>query len=41
MPELGLFGTTLVAIYGSKFKAVNTRDKTFTVTKLKKRMEQA
>ena len=25
---------------GSKFKAVNTRDKNFTVTKLKKRMEQ-
>ncbi len=25
---------------GSKFKAVNTRDKNFTATKLKKRMEQ-
>ena len=38
--ELGLFGSALVAIDGSKFKAVNTRDKNFTVTKLKKRMEQ-
>lgn len=38
--QLGLFGAALVAIDGSKFKAVNTRDRNFTVTKLKKRMEQ-
>ncbi len=38
--QLGLFGSALVAIDGSKFKAVNTRDRNFTVTKLKKRMEQ-
>jgi len=29
-----------VAIDGSKFKAVNNRDKNFTDSKLKKRMEQ-
>ena len=34
--QLGLFGAALVAIDGSKFKAVNTRDKNFTATKLKK-----
>jgi transposase len=38
--ELGLFGSALVAIDGSKFKAVNTRDKNFTANKLKKRLEQ-
>jgi len=38
--QLGLFGAALVAIDGSKFKAVNTRDKNFTAYKLKKRMEQ-
>ena len=38
--ELGLFSQAVVAVDGSKFKAVNTRDKNFTVTKLKKRMEQ-
>jgi transposase len=38
--QLGLFSAALVAIDGSKFKAVNTRDKNFTAYKLKKRMEQ-
>ena len=38
--QIGLFGAALVAIDGSKFKAVNTRDKNFTAYKLKKRLEQ-
>jgi len=38
--ELKLFSEALVAIDGSKFKAVNNRDKNFTETKLQKRMEQ-
>jgi transposase len=38
--ELNLFSEGIVAIDGSKFKAVNNRDKNFTDTKLKKRMEQ-
>ncbi|MDB5471400.1 MAG: hypothetical protein JWR84_2960 [Caulobacter sp.] len=38
--QVGLFGAALVAIDGSKFKAVNTRDKNFTAYKLKKRLEQ-
>ena len=38
--HIGLFTQALAAVDGSKFKAVNTRDKNFTVTKLKKRMEQ-
>jgi transposase len=38
--ELNLFCEAIVAIDGSKFKAVNNRDKNFTDTKLKKRMEQ-
>lgn len=38
--ELGLFGAALVAIDGSKFKAVNTRDKNFTAYKVKRRIEQ-
>lgn len=38
--QIGLFGAALVAIDGSKFKAVNTRDKNFTPSKLKKRLEQ-
>ena len=38
--QIGLFGAALVAIDGSKFKAVNTRDKNFTANKLKKRLEQ-
>lgn len=38
--ELGLFRAALVAIDGSKFKAVNTRDKNFTAYKVKRRIEQ-
>jgi transposase len=38
--ELGLFVQALAAVDGSKFKAVNTRDKNFTPTKLRKRIEQ-
>jgi len=38
--EIGLFGSALVAIDGSKFKAVNSRDKNFTTHKLQKRLEQ-
>jgi len=38
--RLNLFSEAIVAIDGSKFKAVNNRDKNFTDTKLKKRMEQ-
>jgi len=38
--EIGLFTQALAAVDGSKFKAVNTRDKNFTTAKLKKRIEQ-
>jgi len=38
--QLNLFSEAIVAIDGSKFKAVNNRDKNFTTSKLKKRMEQ-
>ena len=38
--HLGLFTRAVVAIDGSKFKAVNNRDKNFTVTKVARRMEQ-
>jgi transposase len=38
--RLDLFAQTIVAIDGSKFKAVNARDKNFTRAKLRKRMEQ-
>ena len=38
--ELGLFEQALVAIDGSKFKAVNNRDKNFTPHKLKARQRQ-
>ena len=38
--RLGLFTRAVVAIDGSKFKAVNNRDKNFTVAKLGKRIEQ-
>ena len=38
--QLGLFTRAVVAIDGSKFKAVNNRDKNFTVAKLAKRLEQ-
>jgi transposase len=39
--ELGLFSKAIVAIDGSKFKAVNSRDNNFTVNKVAKRIEQA
>jgi transposase len=35
---LGLFSQALVAIDGSKFKAVNNRDKNFTSAKMQRRM---
>ena len=38
--QLGLFGENLVAIDGSKLKAVNNRDRNFTSAKLKRRMEE-
>jgi transposase len=38
--QLGLFEEHLVAIDGSKFKAVNNRDRNFTRAKLKRRMEE-
>lgn len=38
--KLGLFTEALVAIDGSKFKAVNNRDRNFTQAKLKRRMEE-
>src|SRR6476661_4982539 len=37
---LGLFGEVSVAIDGSKFKAVNNRDKNFTRAKMERRMAQ-
>src|SRR5437016_4861938 len=38
--QLGLFTRAVVAIDGSKFKAVNNRDKNYTVAKVTGRMEQ-
>lgn len=38
--QLDLFSQSLVAIDGSKFKAVNNRDRNFTQAKLRARMEQ-
>jgi len=38
--QLGLFSENLVAIDGSKFKAVNNRDPDITSAKLKRRMEE-
>jgi len=38
--QLGLFGEAVVAIDGSKFKAINNRDKNFTPHKLKARLQQ-
>lgn len=38
--RLNLFSKAVVAIDGSKFKAVNNSDRNFTPTKLKKRIEQ-
>jgi len=38
--QLGLLATASVAIDGSKFKAVNNRDRNFTAAKMKRRREQ-
>ena len=38
--ELGLFTEAVVAIDGSKFKAVNNRDRNFTSAKLERRMQE-
>jgi transposase len=38
--RLDLFADAFVAIDGSKFKAVNNRDRNFTAAKMKRRMEQ-
>ncbi|MCH4565265.1 IS1182 family transposase [Halomonas sp. EGI 63088] len=38
--RLELFSQAIVAIDGSKFKAVNNRDRNFTATKMKRRLEQ-
>lgn len=38
--ELGLFAEAVVAIDGSKFKAVNNRDRNFTSAKLQRRMAE-
>ena len=38
--QLKLFTQAIVAIDGSKFKAVNNRDRNFTPRKLQQRMEQ-
>ncbi|MEE8306053.1 MAG: IS1182 family transposase [Gammaproteobacteria bacterium] len=38
--SLGLLGTASVAIDGSKFKAVNNRDRNFTAAKMKRRQAQ-
>ena len=38
--QLDLFSAAIVAIDGSKFKAVNNRDKNFTPNKIQRRMEQ-
>src|SRR6266852_79770 len=38
--QLGLFSRAVIAIDGSKFKAVNNRDKNYTVAKVTGRMEQ-
>ena len=39
--ELGLFSNAIVALDGSKFKAVNSRDNNFTMNKVERRIEQA
>jgi hypothetical protein len=38
--QLDFFAEAIVAIDGSRFKAVNTRDKNFTRASIKRRMEQ-
>lgn len=40
LPAVGAFGENLVAIDGSKFKAVNNRARNFISAKLKRRMEE-
>jgi hypothetical protein len=35
---LGLYGKELVAIDGNTFKAVNSKDRTFTMTKMRERI---
>ena len=37
--KLNLFSETMVAVDGSKFKAVNNRDKKFTPIKLQRRID--
>lgn len=37
--QLDLFSDSLVAIDGSKFEAINNRDRNFTSAKLKRRMK--
>lgn len=39
--ELNLFADSLIAVDGSKFKAVNSRDKSYTQSVIQRRMEQA
>jgi transposase len=38
--QVGLFSEALIAIDGSKFKAINNRDRNFTSAKLQRRMEE-
>ncbi len=38
--DLGMFGHAVVAVDGSKFKAVNNRDRNYTASKIAKRIEQ-
>ena len=38
--EIGLLATSTVAIDGSKFKAVNNRDRNFTKAKMQRRQDQ-
>jgi len=38
--RLGLFSPSVMAIDGSKFKAVNNRDRNFTLAKIKRRAEE-
>lgn len=40
MPAAGFFSDAVVAIDGSKFKAVNSSDRNFTDAKLKRRMAE-
>jgi transposase len=38
--QLNLFSQVVIAVDGSKFKAVNSRDRNFTSAKVQRRMEQ-